>query len=162
MDIKKALQQLADGIKVEIMKGLRQHGLNERAGFNTLLDSNLARSIQVNTNGTDMLTFSIAEYYIYVVSGRRKGARRPPIEAILKWIREKGIDTSWAKTENQAAWAIAKSIQERGIKARAFIQYDEGEDVAKILPFLDNFFDIWADNVFNDIMQVIDVYFNGK
>lgn len=160
MNLKQALQELADGIKVEIIKSLNEHGFNDRAGFNTLLDSNLARSIQVNSNGTNMLTLSIAEHYIYVVSGRRKGARRPPIEAILRWIREKGIDTSWAKTENQAAWAIAKSIQERGIKARAFIQYDEGEDVAKILPFLDSFFAKWSDEIFDKIMEQLNKFFS--
>ena len=171
MDIRNALKELAEGIKVEILRRLSSNiGINTKrgVGYNTLINSNLSRSIQVKVVGNDTLTFTIASYYIAVSAGRKAGAKRPPIDAILKWIREKNIDTTWAKTENAAAWAIAKSIEKEGIKGRPFIGTDPNDlinenvddiNINLILTFLDDYFGKWSDNIFEEIIKEIDKYF---
>ena len=50
-----------------------------------------------------------ATYLKYVESGRRAGAKPPPIAPIKEWARLKGIDEG-------LAFPIAKSIGEKGIK----------------------------------------------
>ena len=52
------------------------------------------------------------DYVEYVNSGRRAGAKMPPIEAIANWCRSKGIPS-----DNQTIWKIRKSIAEDGTGA---------------------------------------------
>ena len=47
----------------------------------------------------------------------------------------------------------------RGIEPRPFINWDENEDPSVVLPFLDDYFDKWADEVFNKITEELDKYF---
>ena len=58
----------------------------------------------------------------FVEKGRRRGARMPPIKPLEQWIKRRGLDLS--------AWAVAKSIQKRGIKPVPFItpEIDKSED----------------------------------
>lgn len=64
---------------------------------------------------------NVADYYKYVEWGRRKGARMPPVDAILKWVQVKPVIpqpntlSGRVPTQRQLAWAIAKSIQQNGI-----------------------------------------------
>lgn len=64
---------------------------------------------------------SVADYYINVENGRRAGAPMPPISAILRWIKVKPVIpqanslTGRVPTQEQLAWAIAKSISINGI-----------------------------------------------
>ena len=51
------------------------------------------------------------DYVEYVNSGRKAGAKMPPVEAIANWCRSKGIPS-----DNQTIWKIRKSIAEDGIK----------------------------------------------
>lgn len=81
------------------------------------------------------------DYVEYVNSGRKAGAKMPPIEAIANWCRSKGIPS-----DNQTIWKIRKSIAEDGIKPR---------------PVLDMLFDLvekewesdWAEEIFNEIIN---------
>lgn len=174
MDIRNALKELAEGIKVEILRRLSSSiGINTKrgVGYNTLINSKLSRSIRVDVAGDNALTFTIANYYIAVSAGRKAGAKRPPIKAIFDWITDKEIDyTPWAKSQNAAAWAIAKSIEKDGIKGRPFIGTDpkdlinkdvDGININLILTFLDDYFDTWSDKIFKEIMKEIDKWFNG-
>ena len=64
--------------------------------------------------------------------GRRPGARRPPIDAIERWVHRKGLADGFSKQgrrrkkkgqanrERGIAFAIARSIAKKGIKARRF------------------------------------------
>lgn len=65
---------------------------------------------------------SVQDYYKYVENGRRKGAKQPPIDAILKWIKDKPVvprenDAGRVPTQKQLAFMIARSIAENGIPA---------------------------------------------
>lgn len=65
---------------------------------------------------------NVADYYKYVEWGRRAGRKMPPVSAILEWVRVKPVIprqttlSSKVPTQEQLAWAIAKSIQQNGIK----------------------------------------------
>lgn len=64
---------------------------------------------------------NVADYYKYVEWGRRRGGKMPPVSAILKWVRVKPVIarpttlSGRVPTQQQLAWAIAKSIQQNGI-----------------------------------------------
>lgn len=83
-----------------------------------------------------VLSFSASgkagDYIRFVAEGRRKGAKMPPIEPILEWIRIKPIRLKnkgggFAKQTPQAlrsaAFNIARSISKKGIQPFPF--YDE-------------------------------------
>jgi len=57
-----------------------------------------------------------APHAIYVEKGRKRGARRPPIEAITPWVRRKfGLR---GKRARSAAFAVSASISRKGIKKK--------------------------------------------
>lgn len=60
------------------------------------------------------LTVSAAAHAKYVELGRRPG-KFPPLDAIRRWCEHKGI-------ESRAAFPIARSIAQNGIKPRPFIE----------------------------------------
>lgn len=159
----KALAQLASDVKKEILRRIDRYGYNERAGRNTLKGSDLERTMDVKVMKDDEIVFQIADYYQFIVRGWQRtgnypGTMRLFVENITKWVRKNGIQSP-DKTENQIVWAVIKSIWMRGIKPRPFINWDENDDVSVILPFLDDFFEKWADDVFKLIIQEIDKNF---
>lgn len=105
---------------------------------------------------------------------------------INQWIRRKGIQ--WKKkdkngnltnidmTQNEMVYALAKAMFDEEnhykIPPRPFIAYDPNNDtmpnykvtlnseIEKILPFIDDFFDKWADDIFEKIMEETDKFFN--
>ena len=168
MDLQKELRILARQIENEII--LRLHssvGINPRTGTNTLIGSELERSISVDAVSENMIVFQIADYYEYIVRGWKRTGRFPGtasqfIKNITDWVRRKHIRLG-NMTENQIVFYLYKRmlIDGREIAARPFIEYDPNDDVSKILPFLDDFFDKWADWVFDKITYDIDNFFNS-
>lgn len=163
MDIKTALQQLAQMIKEEIMKRVWEEGVNPKTNTNTLISSDLIKNMRVEPVSEDTIVFQIADYYEYVVLGwkrthRFEGTFSQFINNILKWMSKKNVHVSGMK-DNNLAYAIALNIMEGGLMARPFINYDKDGDPSKVLPFLDKMVDEWLDTVFNKIFKVIDEYF---
>lgn len=162
MDAKKAIKQLADEVKAEILRRIDKYGYNRRAGTNTLKGSDLEKSIDVKVTGDEAFVFQIADYFEFIVKGWKRTGRYPNtmhlfVRNLTAWVRKKSIRFG-NKTENQVVWAILKSIFMRGIEPRPILGWDESEDPALIIPFLDDYFDKWADDVFNDITKEIDKY----
>ena len=97
MDLRQALQQLANEVKEEIIRRLHSNiGINPRTGTNTLVGSNLEKSIDVTAKNDDTIVFQIADYYEYIVSGWRRTGRFPNtahlfIRNITEWVRRKGV-----------------------------------------------------------------------
>lgn len=164
IDAKTAIKGLADMVKEEVLRRIQQYGMNKRAGKNTLVGSDLEESINVRLTGEDAFVFQIADYFEYVVrgwsrTGRYPGTMRLFVENLTKWVRKKGI-TFAGRTENQVVWAILKSIWMRGIEPRPFLNWDDSEDPALIIPFLDDYFNKWSDLLYNQIIEELDKYFN--
>lgn len=85
----------------------------------------LIRSVSgevVIENDVYSAVLNVADYYKYVEWGRRKGGKMPPVSAILKWVQVKPVIarpntlTGLVPTQEQLAYAIAKSIQQNGIE----------------------------------------------
>jgi hypothetical protein len=66
-------------------------------------------------------------YVDYVEYGRPAGAKRPPVNAILRWMKAKGIHATNMK---RMAEGIARNIAKRGIKARLIILGKSGSRLA--------------------------------
>ena len=82
----------------------------------------------------------------YVESGRRAGAKPPPVAPIKQWIKDKGIGLP-----EGAAYGVAKNIGKRGIKPLN-VRQKAFEDVQKSIEyrrFEDNVGD-WVDDLIAD------------
>lgn len=164
LNIKLELEKLASAIKAEVLKRMEsEKGVNPRTGTNTLVGSKLYKSVDVKVKSETELAFQIADYYTYVVGGRKIGWGTPPphgfIDGIIKWVKEKNIIFD-DKTQNETVWAIARSIAKLGIQGREFIGNGYiDDDPSYVLPFLDEFYSKWADEVFEDICKELDVHF---
>lgn len=167
MELKSALQELADMVKEEIIARLHSPiGINRRTGQNTLIGSNLEKSIDVTVHGDNAIVFEIADYYTYIVTGWRRTGNFPNtahlfIQNITNWVRRKNIRLG-NMTQNQIVWYLYKRmlIEGRQIAPRPFINYDENGDPSVILPFLDDFFDKWSVKVFELIIADVEKFFN--
>jgi len=167
MELKDALLELAEQIKDEIISRLHSPvGINPRVGRNTLIGSELEKSIDVRPVGNEKIVFEIADYYQYIVTGWRRTGNYPNtahlfIQNVTDWVRRKGIRLG-NMTENQIVWYLYRRmlIEGRQIAARPFINYDPEDDPSVVLPFLDDFFDKWADKVFELIISDLEKYFN--
>jgi hypothetical protein len=162
MDLAKlhsALDELAAKAKELMQVAMQQNGVNEKVGFNTLVDSHLYNEIDATKADIDLIKLSTWHYINYVEGrdddgnqyewGRRPGSKPPPFNAISDWCQEKGITD-----DNSVIWAIVQSIAKNGIKARPF-----SDDFWQMV---DEFYDKWADEVVNILMEDTDNYFRSK
>lgn len=174
MDLRKLLQELCSDIKKEIQRRISEYGTNTRIGKNTLIGSNLEASIDVRPISDQDIVFEIADYYQAVVlgwsrTGNYQGTFASAIDNLSKWAVKHGL-VKEGKTAVQVAFALWKSIVNRGIQGRPFLGVDlaSGERIGEkakgdpsiVLPFLDEFFSDWADKVFEEVTKELDNYFN--
>ena len=124
--------------------------INEKVGRNTIApDSELYKTLQVKATNDGDIVFDLMlnDYLVFIESGRRAGAKFPPVEPIVKWARKRGIPT-----DNSTIYLIRRAISRDGIRPRPFMAYifeemDERWD------------DNWADEIFDKIMEQIDNFF---
>ena len=126
-------------------------GINQKVGRNTLTSSQIYKTLSVRATNDGDLIFDIVlnDYITFIESGRRKGAKFPPVEPIVRWARSKGIPT-----DNSTIFLIRRAISRDGIKPRPIMQY-VFEEVDK------EWNDGLADELFNKIMDLIDNFFNS-
>lgn len=125
-------------------------GINSKTGSNTLVNSQIYNTLSVKATNDGDLIFDIIlnDYLVYIESGRRKGAKMPPVEPIVRWARSRGIPT-----DNSTIYLIRRAISRDGIKARPFMAY--------VMDEIDREWDNnVADELFNKIMEEIDKFFN--
>ena len=76
-------------------------------------------------------TREVREYADVVEKGRRKGARQPPPDPLMQWIKVKNIPLKDAagntlrrtqKNLLRTAWAMSRSISRKGIKGIFYMQ----------------------------------------
>ena len=74
MDIQNALRELASDIKQEVLRRMSSDlGVNRKTGTNTLDGSELMKSVDTKVVDDNTIVFEIADYYTYVVGGRKPG-----------------------------------------------------------------------------------------
>lgn len=131
-----------------VMEG--QELVNKKVGRNTIIGSDIYNNLQVKATNDGDLVFDILlnDYLTYIESGRRKGAKFPPVEPIVKWARKHGIPT-----DNGTIYLIRRAISRDGIAPRPFMD--------KVFAEIDNAWDKdWADELFDEIMSMINDFFN--
>ena len=126
-------------------------GINAKVGVNTLTNSDIYKALSVKATNDGDLVFDIIlnDYIQYIESGRRKGAKFPPVEPIVEWCRKKGIPT-----DNSTVFLIRRAISRDGIKPRPILAHVFEE-------FDRNWNDGAADEIFNKIIEEINKWFNG-
>ena len=125
-------------------------GINRKTGSNTLVDSNIYKTLSVKATNDGDLIFDIIlnDYLTFIESGRRKGAKMPPVEPIVKWARSRGIPT-----DNSTIYLIRRAISRDGIQPRPIMAY--------VMEEVDREWDEkLADELFEKIMEIIDKFFN--
>lgn len=125
-------------------------GINSKVGVNTLVNSQIYKTLSVRATNDGDLIFDIIlnDYLVYIENGRRKGAKMPPVEPIVRWAKSKGIPT-----DNSTIYLIRRAISRDGVKARPFLKY--------VFEEIDKEWDNnVADELFNKIMEEIDKFFN--
>jgi hypothetical protein len=82
----------------------------------------LRDSIRFVISSSGKISFYYAKYGLYVELGRRAGSTQPPINPILRWIQQRGINPSDGKSPRSLAFAIAKSIGDNGYAGVPFFR----------------------------------------
>ena len=82
----------------------------------------LRDSIRFNITPKGNIRFFYLQYGVYVESGRRPGAKQPPVNPILKWIEQRGIVPDEGTSKRSLAFLIARSIGEKGIRPTPFMK----------------------------------------
>lgn len=68
----------------------------------------------VNSTVGQTLLVEMLDYGKYVNTGRKRGARKVPVKALVEWVKQKGIETNNKKALG-IAFAIQKTIEKEGI-----------------------------------------------
>lgn len=160
-DFKRLFDDIAAQCKAIMLAILDSEvGVNDKVGFNTLSGSNMYNTIDaVNVDDLGVINILIPEYAVKYVDGEGyEWARRPakdyssqkwpPVNVIAEWASRKGIPS-----DNETIWKICYSIWWEGIKARPFIEPTFEE--------IDNRWDEWADNIFNEVCKPLDSFFGA-
>lgn len=112
--------------------------------------SDIYKNLQVKVTNDGDLVFDIIlnDYLKFIESGRRKGAKMPPVEPIIEWAKKHGIPT-----DNGTIYLIRRAISRDGIAPRPFMD--------KVFADIDYVWDKdWADELFDEIMRMINDFFN--
>lgn len=126
--------------------------INNKVGRNTIApDSELYKTLKVVATDDGDLVFDLMlnDYLQFIESGRRVGAKFPPIEPIVRWARKRGIPT-----DNSTIFLIRRAISRDGIRPRPFMEF--------IFEEMDEFWNSgeWSDKIFGKIIEIIDNWFN--
>lgn len=86
--------------------------------------SDLIKSMDFEVRDNNLVLVA-NDYYLWLSTGRKRGARKVPIAALLSWIKDyriKGRSRTSGRfiTNNQLAFAIQTSIYKNGIKGRKY------------------------------------------
>lgn len=162
-EFKIAFKELALAVKRLVIDRIRRYGINPKTGTNTLIGSDLEKSLRVDAieNG---IALQIADYWQFVSRGWKKTGNYPNtmslfIRNIDAWVRRKNIRFG-DMPQTAIVYAIINNIINNGLKSRPFMVYDDEGDLTKMIPELDAYMDKWFDNLFQLIITDIDNYFN--
>lgn len=111
MTVKESISKLLEDIRLEIIQDQEDKKIRA-SGESAKSLKYKVKEVSGNISGT----LTGLNYFYWQEYGRSPGTL-PPIDAIKKWIKTKGIkpvDIS----ETSLAWAIAKKIQKSGTKAK--------------------------------------------
>lgn len=150
MEISKIVMEFSKEI-MDIVRVVMESNLldNHKVGRNTIIGSDIYKNLQVISKNDGDLVFDILlnDYLTYIESGRRKGAKMPPVEPIVRWARSRGIPT-----DNSTIFLIRRAISRDGIQPRPFM--------ATVMEQIDLDMPNWYDKIFDEIISIINDFFN--
>lgn len=150
MEISKIVMEFSKEI-MDIVRVAMESNLldNHKVGRNTIIGSDIYKNLQVISKNDGDLVFDILlnDYLTYIESGRRKGAKMPPVEPIVRWARSRGIPT-----DNSTIFLIRRAISRDGIQPRPFM--------ATVMEQIDLDMPNWYDKIFDEITKLINDFFN--
>ena len=115
-------QAFLDYGRAFIEEVIKQLVLNNKKATGELLDSLDYRIIE---SANEVVLDILANDYLKFVDKGRKAGTLPNVNRIVKWVEVKGISSKNDKrilSTQQLGWAIAKSIQKKGIKPTNVLQ----------------------------------------
>ena len=77
------------------------------------------------------LIITMNDYGENVNTGRKRGAAKVPIKALVQWIKDKGIETNNKKVLSMA-FAVQKSIEKKGIPSKPYVKWKSGNGKKRI------------------------------
>lgn len=150
MEISKIVMEFSKDI-MDIVRVVMESNLldNHKVGRNTITSSDIYKNLQVIAKNDGDLVFDILlnDYLTFIESGRRKGAKMPPVEPIVRWARSRGIPT-----DNSTIYLIRRAISRDGIAPRPFM--------ATVMEQIDLNMENLYDNIFDEITKLINDFFN--
>lgn len=111
------LNSIGQFIVSEMIAELSQQGHRATGKLIESLDYDITESKDVT-----MLDISFLDYGRYVETGRRAGARKVPIQALVDWVITKGI-ASGNTNVLRVAYAIQTKIFQEGIPTRGSLKF---------------------------------------
>lgn len=108
-----ALQRLLAREAETAARDMKQEMAQQKIAATSLLINS------VRADPIDPLEWRVGPHVAYarsVLEGRKPGGKMPPWRAIQDWMKTRRLGTDRA-----SAWAIARAIQRRGIKARDYL-----------------------------------------
>lgn len=105
------LESFKDELKIATQAILVRKGVDR--------NSDVVKSIEYKYN-EDMGLFKLLafDYYVWLSTGRKPNTRKVPVEALIKWIKEKSIP--YVGSINSAAFRIQQAIYKNGIKGKHY------------------------------------------
>lgn len=151
MEISKLVMEFSKDI-MDLVRVVMESNLldNHKVGRNTIIGSDIYKTLQVKSTNDGDLIFDIIlnDYLTFIESGRRKGAKFPPVEPIVRWARSRGIPT-----DNSTIYLIRRAISRDGIAPRPFM--------ATVMEQIDLNMENWYDKLFEEIIKLVNEFFNS-
>lgn len=153
-DVNKITRELATSFLMAFRAILQSSvGINTKVNKNTLEKSRLGKDAHtaVKEDENDVIAELLVNDYIqYIESGRRKGAKFPPVAPIVQWCRRNGIPT-----DNSTIFLIRRAISRDGVPARTIMTY--------VYDIMDNEMETdFYDRLFETITDELNKFFNKK
>lgn len=122
MDLERLSIILEDIFKESLEENIYRFGLAGRSGVsNKIASGSLRNSINAIPND-NVISIEMNTYWKFVQSGRKAGKKGVPVDALIKWIKERGLSGKDEKGKRMStrsfAFAIQRNIKKFGIPSK--------------------------------------------
>ena len=158
------LKGIAEECKLLSKQSFQEHGINDKVGEDTLTDSNIYKSLETRYNEDGLIEILVNGYIENIQGGRKPNEPFPwklAVEVLAEWCERK-----LHKSDNTTIYFVWKSIVEEGIKPRPIFDIPEGlwttpsNTDGLVMDLVDEYWDDWADELFEACTMSLDDYFN--
>lgn len=145
------LQQIAQYLNDTLQMELLNQGHTASEALFDSIKTVVERTLTGITISTEAL------YYAkFVNAGRKPGTKGVPLDVLVEWIRRKRLNME-GKRERSVAFAMQRSIRDKGIKPSRFIdksieKFDKSKRLENnIERFMDEYVDEQMQTIFNEL-----------